>query len=255
MFQRRLVLCFALVTISRLLALPSDAPIKEHEFRDVGGYVLNNNVWGKDKSPKGWEVIDGIKLDGAKLSWRVRYNWPVGTDKYAVKCYPSVVTGWQWGIWSSDGHLPREIGRLKRVATTGSVTVRNPGVQNLAYDLWFHAAGIKPDDKSKPSDELMIWMAAHGGAGPLGKLREKVRIGDTEWSLYVGDIGWKVFSFVRTTNCDSWSIDAKPFIDHLIHAGLMAPTKQLSAVQFGTEVFQSPGDAAVEVKDYEVSIE
>jgi hypothetical protein len=101
----------------------------------------------------------------------------------------------------------------------------------------------------------MIWMAHHGGAGPLGTLREKVRIDGTEWSLYVGNIGWNVFSFVREENTASWRVDAKAFIDHLVRSGLMPKTKQLSSIQFGTEVFSSPGDARLDMTDYFVEIE
>ena len=228
-------------------------PIAEKETRIVSGFLLNNNVWGKEKSPQGWQLIDVVK-PGEKLSWTVRYNWPVGTDKNSVKCYPSVVTGWQWGAWSTDGRLPISVSDLGKAVSGGSAKLQNPGVQNLAYDLWFHAAApVRGEDK--PSDELMIWMARHGGAGPLGELREKVRIDGAEWSLYVGDIGWKVFSFVRDENTASWRVDVKAFIDHLVRSGLMPETKQLSSIQFGTEVFSSPGDARLDVTDYFVELE
>lgn len=230
-------------------------PIPEGKHRIVGGYLLNNNVWGKDKSPKGWEVIENIHFERKTLDWTVRYDWPVGTDKYAVKCYPSVVTGWQWGLWSTDGRLPRTVSTLKRVTTGATAKTVNPGVQNAAYDLWFHPAGPKPEGQVKPSDELMIWMASHGGAGPLGKLHEKVTIGGVEWALYIGDIGWKVFSFIRPKNASSWEIDANAFIQHLVKAGHLAPDKQLTSVQFGTEVFQSPGEGKFVVDDYFVEIE
>jgi hypothetical protein len=143
---------------------------------------------------------------------------------------------------------------LAKAVSGGSAKLQNPGVQNLAYDLWFHAAA-PVHNEDKPSDELMIWMARHGGAGPLGELREKVRIDGVEWSLYVGDIGWKVFSFVRDENTVSWRVDMKALIDHLVRSGLMAETKQFSSIQFGTEVFSSPGDARLDVTDYFVEIE
>jgi hypothetical protein len=142
-----------------------------------------------------------------------------------------------------------------RAAASGATTrLDHPGVQNLAYDLWFHAAApVRGGDK--PSDELMIWLARHGGAGPLGTLREKVTIDGATWELYVGDIGWKVFSFVREENTASWRLDLKAFIDHLRRAGLMDDTRQFSSIQFGTEVFSSPGDARLNVADYFVEID
>lgn len=235
---------------------PDRAPsgsIPEKETRIVGGYLLNNNVWGREKSPQGWQLIENARVDAA-LSWTVRYDWPVGLDRNSVKSYPSVVTGWQWGVWSGDGRLPVEVSQLGAIVSGGTATVNKPGVQNIAYDLWFHAsAPVRSEDK--PSDELMIWMGRFGGAGPLGTLREKVQIDGATWSLYVGNIGWNVFSFVREGNVSSWRLEVKAFIDHLVRQGLMPQTKLLSSIQFGTEVFSSPGEARLDVSDYFVDIE
>lgn len=246
-------LCVSAICLSSPLAASSEKPIPEKETRIVAGYLLNNNVWGKEKSPKGWQLVD-VLTPGEKLSWAIRYNWPVGSDPHSVKSYPSVVTGWQWGVWSTDGRLPIQVSDLAKAVSGATTKLENPGVQNVAYDLWFHAAApVRSEDK--PSDELMIWMARHGGAGPLGKLQGKVQIDGAEWEFWFGDIGWKVFSFVRTENTTSWRVDAKAFIDYLIAQGLMPATKQLSSVQFGTEVFRSPGDGRLEITDYFVELE
>jgi hypothetical protein len=239
--------------VMRSAAAVADAqPLQEGETRIAAGYLLNNNVWGKQSAPDGWQFID-IGAAGGKLSWSVRYNWPAGTNPHGVKSYPSVVTGWQWGVWSTDGRLPMPLAGLESLVSGASAAVDHPGVQNLAYDLWFHArAPVRGEDK--PSDELMIWMGRFGGAGPLGTLREKVELDGAQWSLYVGDIGWKVFSFVREENTGTWRLNVKAFIDHLLKSGLMTATKQLSSVQFGTEVFSSPGEARVDVTDYFVEI-
>lgn len=227
--------------------------IQEKQTRIVSGYLLNNNVWGKDNSPEGWQLIEVLRA-GEKLSWAVRYDWPAGTNKYAVKCYPSVVTGWQWGSWSSDGRLPKPLSALGKVVSAASVRVTNPGVQNVAYDLWFHADG-RIADQPKPTEELMIWTNRFGGAAPLGKKCGEVEIGGVTWDLYSGDAGWKVFSFVRNENAASWTLDVKAFVDALVSTGRMPASRQLSGIQLGTEVFQSPGEARFEVTDYFVEIE
>lgn len=252
-YIRRLALCLSALCLSNSLAAASETAILEKETRLVSGYLLNNNVWGKEKSPDGWQLIDVLK-PGEKLSWAVRYNWPAGSDPHSVKCYPSIVTGWQWGVWSADGRLPVEVSVLAKAVSGATVKLANPGVQNVAYDLWFHAAApVRSSDK--PSDELMIWMGRYGGAGPLGKLQGTVHLDGAEWELWFGNIGWNVFSFVRKENTTSWRLDTKAFIDHLVTKGLLPATKQLSSVQFGTEVFRSPGDARLEVTDYSLEIE
>ncbi|HVU33380.1 MAG TPA: hypothetical protein VHE61_08090 [Opitutaceae bacterium] len=244
-----------LLFLAAIGVLRAEVPaVKEGASYDAGGYLLNNNVWGKKSSPTGWQVIDDIHA-GPKLSWRVRYDWPVGSAPHGVKAYPSVITGWHWDLWSSDHRLPRTVSTLRHVLTGASVEIANPGVQNVAYDLWFHAAGVHPDKNKQPTDELMIWLDARGGAGPLGKYVATVTVGGAEWRLNVGDIGWKVFSFVRTVPSSSWDIDAKAFIDYLVAQGRMTPDKQLTSVEFGTEVFRTNGEGSFTVTDYFVTID
>ncbi len=250
---RDAIFLLASICLTHPLAAIDSKPINERETRVVSGFLLNNNVWGKENSPEGWQLIDVVK-PGERLSWAVRYNWPAGTNRHAVKGYPSVVTGWQWGLWSADGRLPIRVSELGSAISGAAVRLDKPGVQNLAYDLWFHAtAPVRSQDK--PSDELMIWVGRFGGAGPLGTLQSKARIDGASWSLYVGDIGWKVFSFVRDENVDAWRVNMKAFIDDLISQHLMQETKQLSSIQFGTEVFSSPGEARLDIADYFVAIE
>ena len=249
---------FSIVAFAALSGLPASCQsggqiIQENQTRIVSGYLLNNNVWGKDNSPKGWQVIEVLRA-GEKLSWAVRYNWPAGNNQYAVKCYPSVVTGWQWGSWSGDGRLPKPLSALRKVVSAASVRVTNTGVQNVAYDLWFHADG-RIADQPKPTEEIMIWTNRFGGAGPLGKKCGEVEIGGVTWDLYSGDADWKVFSFVRNENAASWTLDVKAFVDALVSTGRMPASRQMSGIQLGTEVFQSPGEARFEVTDYFVEIE
>ena len=59
---------------------------------------------------------------------------------------------------------------------------------------------------------------------------------------------------MRHANADAWELNVKAFIDHLVGRGLMDENKQLSSIQFGTEVFSSPGDARLDVTDYHVEI-
>jgi hypothetical protein len=227
--------------------------LQEKETRAVSGYLLNNNVWGKDNAPDGWQRIHILRA-GPRLSWAVDYNWPSGSNPYAVKCYPSVITGWHFGAWSSDGRLPKPVSALHRVVSGARVLVTNPGVQNVAYDLWFHAEGTIAS-QTRPTEELMIWTNRFGGAGPLGKKTSEVEIGGVKWELWTGDAGWNVFSFVRPENAATWSLDVKAFVDHLVSRGFMPASRQLSGIQLGTEVFRSPGDARMEVTDYFVDID
>ena len=219
----------------------------------AGKYLVNNNTWGKRHSPGGHE---SVYVSGATspLSWGARYNWPVGDAPYQVKAFPSIISGWHFGLWSMNSGLPVPLAARQSVTTSGSFTVTNPGVQNVAYDCWFHRIE-RPGKDDKPTDELMIWVARFGGAGPLGQLQGRVELGGATWEIYRGQIGWNVFSFVRTTNATTWAIDVRDFTDYLVSVkGWMEKEKYLTSVQFGSEIFRTEGDGRLDVTDYRCDV-
>lgn len=222
----------------------------------VGKFIINNNTWGEQYSPGGHESTwsTGNARSTGPVTWGAKYDWPVGDNPHQVKAYPSIFAGWQFGIWSRDSGLPARIADLRAVTTSGSIAITNPGVQNVAYDCWFHAIP-NPGNKDRPTDELMIWVAHLGGAGPLGKLQGTATIGGTTWEVYKGEIGWNVYSFVRKTNTESWQLDVRDFIRYVVATKhWMAPTKYLTSVQFGSEIFRTDGPASFEVKDYRCDV-
>ena len=88
---------------------------------------------------------------------------------------------------------------------------------------------------------IMVWLYRSGGAGPVGTKQATATIGGTTWDLYQGNIGWNVFSFVRTSNTTSATLNLTDFTDNLIGRGLMQNTKYLSSVESGTEIFTGQG--------------
>lgn len=251
--RRWLLPCVVAFTVPGAHAAMTDAPFG---MFPVGHYLINNNTWGWKFSPGGHESVwsdAGVDHVGP-VAWGAKYDWPVGDKRYQVKAFPSIISGWHWGAWSRDSGLPVKLADLRSVTASGAISVTNPGVQNVAYDCWFHTIE-HPGNKDQPSDELMIWMARYGGAGPLGKLQGTVTIGGATWQLYKGELGWNVFSFVRTTNADSWTIDIRDFIDYLVSRRHWLPaSRYLTSVQFGSEIFRTDGPGAIEVKDYRVEV-
>ncbi len=219
----------------------------------AGKFLVNNNTWGKSHSPNGHERVyaDGTT---SPLSWGAQYNWPEGDASYTVKAYPSVILGWHWGLPSPPSGLPVRIGDHRTVATGGSIKLTNPGIQNVAYDLWFHTLA-HPGKQDQPTDELMVWVARYGGAGPLGKRVGQVKIGGATWVVYKGNVGWNVYSFMRTTNESTWRVDLRDFIDYAAAQGWLAPDKFLTSVEFGSEIFRTDGDGAFAVTGYRCDVE
>jgi len=230
------------------------APEADPAIIPAGKYIVNNNTWGKQHSPGGHE---DVYVSGATspLSWGARYNWPVGDAPYQVKAFPSIISGWHFGLWSKGSGLPVRLAKRRMIVTSGSFTVTNPGMQNVAYDCWFHRVK-RPGKGDHPTDELMIWVARFGGAGPLGKLQGKVELGGATWNVYRGETGWNVFSFVRVENARSWTIDVRDFTDYLVSVkGWLEKEKYLTSVQFGSEIFKTDGDSSLEVKDYRCDVQ
>ncbi|WP_045742296.1 GH12 family glycosyl hydrolase domain-containing protein [Actinoplanes rectilineatus] len=215
-----------------------------------GKYWVNNNVWGKADGT-GSQCVAANDLAGDDLSWSTRWDW--SGDNTKVKSYASAVLGWHWGWKAENTGLPIQLSAGESVDTTWNFTVTpaTGNVMNVAYDLWLHDIA-DPDWQNNPTDEVMVWLYRSGGAGPLGTKQATVTVAGTTWDLYQGDIGWNVYSFVRTSNTSAADLDLTDFTDVLTARGLLAKSKYLSSVQAGTEVFT--GQGRLDTSKYSVTI-
>lgn len=221
----------------------------------VSKYIVLNNMWNKAKSPSGWQCVMNNN-SGSPLNWQADYNWPVNGFPYEVKAYPAVISGWHWGSWSSSSGLPVRIWDNKKVTTTGTTAITNAGIQNIAYDLWFHTIN-NPVGNSTPSDEVMIWTGTYGGAGPIGTFQKNVTIGGTTWKLYksTGQLAWNVFSYVRASNTSNAAVQLRDFVNDVTYnQKWMANSKFLTSVQFGTEPFSTNGNGKLVVTNYRCDV-
>ncbi|MCY0936071.1 GH12 family glycosyl hydrolase domain-containing protein [Streptomyces sp. H34-S4] len=221
-----------------------------YESIRMGKYWINNNTWGA-KNGKGWSCSWDAYLSGSTIGWGTNYEW--SGDPNAVKSYASSVLGWHWGWKVPQSELPVRVADHKPVRTAWSYKVKESkeSVYNVAYDLWLHDSG-RTDWQSKPKHEVMVWLAKDGGAGPLGTKRERMRVGGAAWDLYVGDIGWNVYSFVRVGNTSSANLNLDDFLQVLVQRGLVARTDYLSGIEAGTEVFT--GKAQLDTTAYSVNV-
>ncbi|MBB2947967.1 cell division septation protein DedD [Actinoplanes lutulentus] len=204
-----------------------------------GKYWVNNNVWGKADGT-GSQCVWENGLSGDNLSWGTSWTW--AGDNTKVKSYASAVLGWHWGWKATGTGLPVQLSAGKAVNASWNfqVTQTTSNVMNVAYDLWLHDMA-NPDWQNNPTDEVMVWLYKSGGAGPVGTKQATVTIAGTTWDLYKGNIGWEVYSFVRTSNTSSASLNLTDFTNDLAARGWLAKTKYLSSVQAGTEIFTGQG--------------
>ncbi|MGW7205165.1 GH12 family glycosyl hydrolase domain-containing protein [Streptomyces sp. NPDC054837] len=193
----------------------------------LGKYYVNNNVWNREKAT-GTQCVWDNSRSGSTISWGTNYslaNSATGRD-YDVKSYASSVLGWHWG-WKVDKSatgVPIRVGDRKPVKTSWEFTVSsNPGVMNVAYDLWLHGKNTA-DWQDQPTDEIMIWLNRQGGAGPLGS-----KYGSTKATLDLDD-----------------------FTQALVRRKLLSNEKYVSGIESGTAVFKGTG--RLDTKAYSVNI-
>jgi hypothetical protein len=220
----------------------------------LGKYILLNNMWNKSASPNGWQCVENHNTS-APLQFSFYYNWPQNGKPYTVKAYPSIISGWQYGIKSSNSGLPVVIWDNHNLSTTGATTISNAGVQNAAYDLWFHTKS-NPGSNEEPSDELMVWTSTWGGANPLGSWQNDATIAGTTWAVYKGAVGSRgVYSFKRKSNTGSFSYNLRDFIHYAVYTKKwMVNTKYVTGVQYGTEPFSTNGNGSLKVTNYKMDV-
>jgi hypothetical protein len=90
---------------------------------------------------------------------------------------------------------------------------------NVAYDLWAHSSSNLGFD-TDPNEEIMIWLYS-SGAGAIGGRQATVTLTGTSWDLHQGNTGyWNVYSFVRTSNTNSATLNIMEFLNHLVDRGV-----------------------------------
>jgi hypothetical protein len=225
----------AMVSLTVVAAPPAQATTQcsNAMVGTYGKYWLNNNLWGA-YSGTGWQCTWDSYVSGDTVGWGTSWSWSGNPN--GVKSYASENLGWRWDNgWGNTG-LPARIWDNKNVYTGWNFSVSGNNTLDVAYDLWF-----KWDPNGGNTDELMVWAYHSGGAGPVGSKQTSVYIGGAWWDLYMGNIGWNVYSFVRQDNSTNVNLNLRDFINDVTFRGWMSNSKYLTSVEAGTEVFTGTG--------------
>jgi hypothetical protein len=183
------------------------------------GYTLINDVWGSGAGP---ETI-----------WaRTGTNWGVVADHprtSGVKSYPH-----------TGKTLNRSLSSLSSVRSTFNVTVPSDGDYESTYDIW----------ANNNAYEVMIWTNQHGAVGPIAESYDangavpnarNVNVGGHTWNVYRGSNGSNaVFSFVRTANTNSGTVDVLAVMNWLRTQGWWGDVT-VGQAQFGFELSGTAG--------------
>jgi xyloglucan-specific endo-beta-1,4-glucanase len=110
-------------------------------------------------------------------------------------------------------------------------------VADVSYDLW-----LAPSASANNQYEIMIWVGAYGGAGPIsstGSAIATVSIAGSSWKLFKGPNGdTTVFSFVATKNVGNFNGDLNEFFKYLTSKQGVSKNMVITSLQAGTEPFE-----------------
>lgn len=204
-----------LTAAAALIAAPAQAAVwgssDQWATWSNGGYTLYNDVWGSGAGPQSiWA--------NSYSNWGVWANHP---NTGGVKSYPNATR-----------YLGKKVSTLGTTTSSFNVTVPTSGVAfETAYDIW----------SSDNAYEIMLWMNKYGAVGPIGSQQTTASVGGHSWAVYRGSNGSnQVFSFVRTGNTSSGTVDLRAITQWLRSKGWFGDVT-IGNIQFGYEITSSSG--------------
>jgi len=190
------------------------------------GYTIYQNNWGASDATSGSQCTTFTSVSSAlSFVWSTSWTWAGGSNK--VKSYSNVALG----------SVNKKISAISTIPSTWTWTYTGTSiVADVAYDLW-----LAPSVGASNTYEIMIWLAAYGGAGPISSSGSAIAtptIAGTKWSLYKGPNGdTTVFSFVAPSKITSFSADLKLFLTYLTTNEGVSTSDVVTSLQAGTEPF------------------
>ncbi|EGZ11362.1 putative hydrolase [Phytophthora sojae] len=228
------------VLAASALAIAASPAFAQEEFcgqwnlTKTDDYILYNNLWGAFDDPTGTQCTGLDSVKGSTVAWHTSFGW--SGSKTQVKSFANVALQFD--------HLP--ISEVTSIPSTihFKYDYEESLIANVAFDLFTSST---PDGDAEY--EIMVWLAAIGGAGPIsstGSAVDQVTVGGVDFSLYAGKNGnMTVYSFVASTMVNRYATDFKQFFDVLPRNLTIDPSQYLINVQAGTEPFVGNGTLTV----------
>jgi hypothetical protein len=198
-----------------LASAPASAAVwnscEQYGNTSLNGYTLYNNIWG---SGAGSQCI----WANSGTNWGVWANHP---NTGGIKSYPN-----------AKKVINKSITSLGSLSSSYNVTVPSSGAYNTSYDIW----------DTNHAYEIMLWMNKTGAVGPLGTSQGNVTLGGHTWTVYKGNNGSNaVFSFIRTSNSSSGTVDILPILKWIKDTKGWFGNVTIGDLQLGFEITSSSG--------------
>jgi len=207
----------------------------------TGSYILYNDLWGEDNASSGSQCTTFDSLSGSTIAWSTSWTWSGGSSD--VKSYANVAIE----------SIGKQISSISSLKTTWDWSYSGSDiVADVAYDLFTSASS-----SGSAAYEIMIWLDALGGAGPISSTGSTVAtptIAGVSWKLYSGPNGdTTVYSFVASSAQESFSGDLLDFFSYLESEEGFSTSQYLLSAGAGTEPFTG-SDATLTTSAYSLVI-
>ena len=207
-----------------------------------GQWNVQNNNYSQTGEQCVTPTADGFTVD--KAAGQIA---PGG----APKSYPSLVAGCHWGRCTDTPGLPLKAADIGAARTGVDITPVKDGSWNAAYDLWFDK---NPDAQGQnEGTELMIWVNGNDAPDPIGKVVGTVDIAGASWTVWQGNIGWDVISFIREQPATTVDLPLEPFVNEAIERGATEPDDWMTSVQVGFEPWK--GGEGLAMKNFTLDLD
>jgi len=208
-----------------------------------GTYTVYQDLWGEAQATSGSQCTTVTGLTGSTLAWSTSWTWAGGSSD--VKSYANAALQ----------DIGKELSGISSIPSTWDWSYTSSGtiVADVSYDMW-----LAPSADGTNDYEIMVWLAALGGAGPISSTGSTVAtptIGSTSWKLYSGANGdTTVYSFVAETEQTAFDGDLMDFFTYLIENENVPNTHYLTSIGAGTEPFTGT-DAVLTTTAFSVTVD
>ncbi|KAH8680751.1 concanavalin A-like lectin/glucanase domain-containing protein [Xylariales sp. PMI_506] len=195
----------------------------QYDTVETGSFIVYQDLWGEANADSGSQCTT-VDLGEDSLAWSTSWSWSGGSSD--VKSYAHV-----------QATSTQQLSDITSIASTWDWSYTGTSiVADVAFDLF--TGDTATGDSSY---EIMIWLAALGGAGPISSTGSTIAtptLADTTWDLYSGPNGdTTVYSFVASSEVTSFDGDIMDFLSYLIDNEGLSDSQYLQYVGAGTEAF------------------
>ena len=159
------------------------------------------------------------------------WTWTGGSS--SVKSYPNAVVSF----------TPTQLSKISSIPSTWSYSTKGTSVvADVSYDMFTSSSS-----NGQHEYEIMIWLAAIGGAGPISSTYgangqatpvATTTIAGSTWKLFKGPNGsTTVFSFVADNQVTNFNGDLMAFFKFLTSSQGLPSSQYVTSIGAGTEPF------------------